>query len=62
MAFKSRLLTGSTGVIPFKDLPEVRGGSNLKSLELPNPYIELVVTDSKGARHEIPWELRSPLL
>src|SRR5438093_439583 len=42
------------GVIPFKDLPEVKTGSNLRSLELPNPY-ELVVTDAEGASHEIPW-------
>src|SRR5438034_40958 len=46
---------GCSGVIPFKDLPEVKTGSNLRSLELPNPY-ELVVTDESGASHEIPWD------
>ena len=46
---------GCSGVIPFRDLPEVKTGSNLRSLELPNPY-ELVVTDSEGASHEIPWD------
>ena len=46
---------GCGGVIPFKDLPEVRAASNVKSLELPNPY-ELVVTDAGGAEHEIPWD------
>src|SRR2546428_7625637 len=46
---------GCSGVIPFKDLPEVKSASNLRSLELPNPY-ELVVTDSEGASHEIPWD------
>ena len=45
----------SSGVIPFKDLPEVKTESNLRSLELPNPY-ELVVTDARGASHEIPWD------
>src|SRR5437870_11962555 len=46
---------GCSGVIPFKDLPEVKTGSNLRSLELPNPY-ELVVTDERGVSHEIPWD------
>jgi DNA-binding XRE family transcriptional regulator len=46
---------GCSGVIPFADLPEVRAGSNLKSLELPNAY-ELVVTDSAGVSHGIPWD------
>src|SRR5439155_12631111 len=46
---------GCSGVIPFEELPEVKTGSNLRSLELPNPY-ELVVTDSRGASHEIPWD------
>src|SRR5438093_7838027 len=46
---------GCSGVIPFKDLPEVKPGSNLRSLALPNPY-ELVVTDSRGASHEVPWD------
>src|SRR5438445_13069538 len=46
---------GCTGVIPSKDLPEVKTGSNLRSLELPNPY-ELVVTDESAATPDIPWE------
>ena len=46
---------GCTGVIPFPDLPEIKDSANVESLELPNPY-ELVVTDSGGGRHEIPWD------
>jgi DNA-binding XRE family transcriptional regulator len=36
-------------------LPEIGRESDLKSLELPNPY-ELVVTDSSGQQYEIPWD------
>jgi DNA-binding XRE family transcriptional regulator len=46
---------GCSGVIPFPDLPEIKDWADVKSLELPNPY-ELVVTDSGGAGHEIPWD------
>ena len=46
---------GCSGVIPFKDVAEMNDGSNFQSIELPNPY-ELVVTDSGGVRHEIPWD------
>ncbi len=44
-----------SGVILFAELPEIGGLSKVKSIELPNPY-ELVVTDSRGSRHEIPWD------
>jgi hypothetical protein len=43
------------GTIPFRDISEVGGLSGVKSIELPNPY-ELVVTDSGGAEHQIPWD------
>jgi DNA-binding XRE family transcriptional regulator len=46
---------GCSGMIPYADLPEIKDGANVKSLELPNPY-ELVVTDSEGEKHEIPWD------
>ena len=46
---------GCSGAIPFRDLPEIGGLSKVKSIELPNPY-DLVVTDSGGAKHEIPWD------
>jgi len=46
---------GCSGAIPFRDLPEIGELSKVKSIELPNPY-ELVVTDSGGAKHEIPWD------
>jgi len=46
---------GCSGAIPFRDLPEIGDLSKVKSIELPNPY-ELVVTDSGGARHEVPWD------
>jgi DNA-binding XRE family transcriptional regulator len=46
---------GAGGAIPFAELPEIDDSSKVKAIELPNPY-ELVVTDSAGARHEIPWD------
>ena len=52
---------GRTGLIPFRDLPEILSGGGLASLELPNPY-EVVVTMAGGDRTEIPWDFRPPLL
>ena len=46
---------GRTGLIPFRDLPEILSGGGLASLELPNPY-EVVVTMAGGDRTEIPWD------
>ena len=46
---------GCSGAIPFHDLPEIEGPRNVKAIELPNPY-ELVLTDSGGAKHGIPWD------
>lgn len=45
----------ASGLIPYSDVPEIAKRSNLRSIELPNPY-ELVLTDSGGATHEIPWD------
>ena len=46
---------GASGVIPYLDVPEIGRRENLKSIALPNPY-ELVLTDSNGATHEVPWD------
>jgi len=46
---------GRRGVIPFRDLPEIKTEANLESIELPNPH-ELVLRDSQGGISEIPWD------
>jgi DNA-binding XRE family transcriptional regulator len=46
---------GCSGGIPFRDLAEIGDVSKVKTIELPNPY-ELVVTNSEGEKHEIPWD------
>lgn len=46
---------GRSGVIPFANLPEVEGLSDLASIELPNPYM-IVLTNTRGATSEIPWD------
>jgi DNA-binding XRE family transcriptional regulator len=46
---------GRSGLIPFKDLPEIKSRSNLQSIEIPNPY-ELLLRNLKGDEIEIPWD------
>ena len=46
---------GGTGLIPFRDLPEVAEGGGIAGLELPNPY-EIVVHMAEGENIEIPWD------
>ncbi|MSP78499.1 MAG: XRE family transcriptional regulator [Dehalococcoidia bacterium] len=46
---------GCKGLVPFKDIPEIRDIKNLANIELPNPY-ELVLRTTKGESVEIPWD------
>ena len=46
---------GSTGLIPFSEIPEIVERSELSGLELPNPY-EIVLRTVRGGRIEIPWD------
>ena len=46
---------GSQGTVPFKDIPEIGDHSNLKSLELPNPY-EVILTTTQDEQVELPWD------
>jgi DNA-binding XRE family transcriptional regulator len=46
---------GSQGTVPFKDIPEVGNHSNLKSVELPNPY-EVILTTPQNEQVELPWD------
>ena len=44
---------GCRGVVPFVDVPEVRGWLGISGLELPNPYQMILIT-ALGGRVEIP--------
>ena len=46
---------GCRGLIPFSEVPEIKGLGNLSSIELPNPY-EMVVGTAEGETIEIPWD------
>ena len=46
---------GSTGLIPYADVPEIKERVAVSSLELPNPY-EMVLETAQGERIEIPWD------
>jgi DNA-binding XRE family transcriptional regulator len=46
---------GASGLLPYSDVPEIGKCENLCGVELPNPY-QLVLTDSGGTGHEIPWD------
>jgi DNA-binding XRE family transcriptional regulator len=46
---------GCRGLIPFTDIPEIGGLSNLALIELPNPY-EMVLHNSQGQATELPWD------
>lgn len=50
-----RFADGRKGLLPFADIPEIKGREGLADLELPNPY-ELVLTTTQGERIEIPWD------
>jgi len=54
-AIRVTFADGCSGEIPFRNLAEIGDVSKVTSIELPNPY-ELVVTDSEGEKHEIPWD------
>ncbi len=46
---------GQGGIIPFTDLPDIKDHSNLKSIDLPNPY-QVILTNLQGATTEVPWD------
>ena len=46
---------GSTGLVPYTDIPEIRERMAVSSLDLPNPYI-MVLETTQGKRVEIPWD------
>ena len=46
---------GCRGVVPFVDLPELGGPTDVHTLELPNPY-EMILTTARGERVEFPWD------
>ena len=46
---------GAAGLIPYADVPEIRGRAAVSGLELPNPY-EMVLETAQGERVEIPWD------
>ena len=46
---------GCRGLVPFADIPEVKGLADLVSIELPNPY-QLVLHNSRGETVDIPWD------
>ncbi len=46
---------GCKGIIPFADIPEIGGLSNLAGIELANPY-EVILHNSNGGTVELPWD------
>ncbi len=46
---------GCKGVIPFTEIPEIGNLSNLKGIELPNPY-QVNIRNSEGEIVELPWD------
>ena len=46
---------GRSGVVPFTDIPEIKHASNLKAIELSNPY-EIVLHGLQGEVAELPWD------
>ena len=46
---------GSKGVIPFLEIPEIKGIFDLVSMELPNPY-EVILQNQGGETVELPWD------
>lgn len=46
---------GCKGLVPFKDIPEIKNFSNLVNVELPNPY-EVILNNASGEVVELPWD------
>ena len=46
---------GSSGLVPFSDIPEIKARTAVSSLDLPNPYVMILET-TQGERVEIPWD------
>ena len=46
---------GHSGMVPFRDIPEIQGLSALNTVELPNPY-EVILTTAQNDRVELPWD------
>ena len=46
---------GYRGLVPFAAMPEIKGRSDVSTLELPNPYEAIIVTD-EGQQVELPWD------
>ena len=46
---------GSSGLVPYAAVPEIRERGSVSALELPNPY-EVVLVTEQGGRIEIPWD------
>jgi DNA-binding XRE family transcriptional regulator len=47
---------GCRGVVPFADLPDVGGATNLAAMELQNPY-EVILRMRDGETVELPWDV-----
>lgn len=46
---------GKSGLIPFGQIPEIKGLSDLAQVELPNPY-EIVLVTSDEETVSLPWD------
>ena len=46
---------GSKGLIPYKDVPELKVRAAVSSLDLPNPY-EMILRTAQGEQVQIPWD------
>lgn len=46
---------GCRGLVPFAAMPEIKGRSGVSTLELPNPYEAIILTD-EGQQVELPWD------
>ena len=46
---------GFSGMVPFADIPEIVDRSQLRDVELPNPY-EVILTTIQNERVELPWD------
>jgi DNA-binding XRE family transcriptional regulator len=46
---------GCKGLIPFSDIPDIDAPSDLRGIELPNPY-QVNIRGGKGDTVELPWD------
>lgn len=46
---------GRTGMIPFKDLPDIGDASRITSVEIPDPY-QVIIRLADDQATEIPWD------